>query len=195
MIDSDAHRARHLRLRRGVELGVLLGEDRLRALGRLVEEVGELHRVPRARLEHLLVLAQHRPEGHVFGARRRGEPAGHPRDGEDHGQVLLLRRAHDVEEARRAEGLRAKTDRREVAGCIAVASVLFADDEGQGRAVFRAEALREDAHRAVARDEEALLLELHHDVVEERIVEALAANVGVGQGHAEALVDHGEVTA
>src|SRR5882672_7349415 len=83
-------------------LDVALRELGVGSFDRLVEQIDESHDLARPRLERLLVLPEHRAEGDLLGARRRLEPTGDRCNREHHREVLRLRRADDVEQARGA---------------------------------------------------------------------------------------------
>ena len=133
-----------------------------------------LHRVAGARLEHLLVGAEHRAEGDVLEAHGRAEPAGEPRGREHHRQVLRLRRADHVDErAARPASADAVAERREIGRGVAVAAVLLAHDERQRLAVAAREAGREDADaRPRSGAPSPCALELGDDVGQGVVVES-----------------------
>src|SRR5205807_9583990 len=120
-------------------------------------------------------------------------PARLPSRLEDHCQVLRLRRTDDVHETGAAELARAVTNRGEVGCRVPVATVALPDDQRLGLAVATGEAGGEGAQRARVNAGQTLLLELAGDVVEHRVVEALAAVVVGRECHPEALVDDAEV--
>ena len=159
--DADLRRQRGTRARVAVRAAPLkLGGS---ALDGLVDQIREPHRIAGARLEHLLVGAEHGAERDVLRARGSLQPAGLRADGEHHGEMLRLRRADDVEQPRTAERLRAVTQRREIRGAVAVAAVLLAHDERQRLAVAIREPRRKGAQRAVVDAREPFLLELGGD--------------------------------
>jgi hypothetical protein len=91
------------------------------------------------------------------------------------------------------QGAGAVTDGGEVSGTVAEAAVALLHDERGGVSVRPGDVIEEHDQRAVTPHGDAALLEVVSDVLEERVVEALAYRVLVGQKHAEAVVDVVEV--
>ena len=126
------------------QVRVLLGDGGLTPLDRLVDDVDEPHRLAAAALQHLAVRRRARCRTATCSARAGGtsQPA-IVGDGEDHRQVLRLRRADDVEQPRRADPLDAVDDAGQVARGVREGAGAAAHDQRQRLALAVREPGRE----------------------------------------------------
>ena len=118
-----------------------------------------------------------------------GIQPGLPGHREDHLEVQGLLGADHVHRPVAAELVHPVADRGQVGRGVVVAAVALADDERQRPALAAGETRGERAQRTLALGRDAPLLELADRVREQVVVEALAADVVVGQAHAEPGID------
>ena len=155
----------------------------------LGQQVTELHVVAGPGAQPVAVRAEDQADRGVLEAGPGRDPARLPGYREDHLEVQRLVRADHVDRAVAAQLVDPVPDGGQVGGGVVVAAVALADDERQRLALAAGEAGRERAQRAVAVDRDALGLQDGHRVGQQRVVEALAPDVGVGERDAQAAVD------
>ena len=112
---------------------------------------------------------------------------------EDHAEVQALPGIDHVQNALGVQGSDPVADRGQVGGSVAEAAVALLDDQ-RGRSPVRPEdVVEEHAQRPVAAHRDAPLLQVGADLLEEKVVEALADRVLVGEQDPEPFVDGLEV--
>ena len=117
----------------------------------------------------------------MFEAAARGYPAGLTGHREDHLEVQYLLGSDHVYRAVAAELVHPVADGGEIGRGVVVAAVALADDQRQRPALAAGETRGKRAQRALALDRDALFHKQADRVREHVVVEALAADVVVGQ--------------
>ena len=166
--------------------------DRPGAHDGLLQQISQLHRSPLTGLERSSAGGEHVPETEVLHLHIGVHEPQRPRRGEEHFEMLLLRKTDHVENPLRSERFHAVQDRGQIGRGVVESSVRLPHDQRKRLSLAGLELIEEHAERPFALTNHPVPARSLHvsqptnDFVHQLGVETLPA---VDQAHAESIAD------